>query len=122
MCRDSMCTSILQPRYIPCSWSAPLPPSPPTMTHLGGNSGSAKEAGVLVHVERRTAHAVGLEHACAQVMYEPERGHDQRRRARELLPAIGGRIVPSWEGMAEEARQGWSRGEKGREKPRKRVV
>ena len=46
------------------------------------------------HVKRSAAHGVGLEHARTEVMNEPERGHDERRRAGELLPSIGSRIVP----------------------------
>ena len=62
--------------------------------HLSGDTSGAEEASVLVHVKRSAAHGVGLEHARTEVMNEPERGHDERRRAGELLPSIGSRIVP----------------------------
>ena len=67
--------------------------------HLGRDTSSAEEASVLVHVERSAAHGVRLEHARTQVMNEPERRHNEGRRARQLLSSIGCRIVPVIEKM-----------------------
>ncbi len=65
------------------------------MTHFGGYAGGTKESGVLVHVERGAAHRVGLEDACAEVVDESQRRHDQGSGSRQLLAAIWGRVIPT---------------------------
>ena len=63
-------------------------------THLCGYPGGPKQPGILVHVERRPAHVVRLEHARPQIMDKAQGGHDERRCAGKLLPSIGSGIVP----------------------------
>lgn len=67
MCRDSECTSILQPRYAiknlhkrACAVTSPKM----KVAHLGGYTRGAEEACVLVHIEWDATHIVGFEHAC----------------------------------------------------------
>lgn len=61
--------------------------------YLSGYTGCAKEAGILVHVQRCAADGVRFEHASAEVMNEANRRENERRRARELLPPVWGWVI-----------------------------
>ena len=46
-------------------------------TYLGGYTGCAEQAGILVHIKRRAADGIWLEHACAEVMDETDGRKDK---------------------------------------------
>lgn len=64
-------------------------------THISWNSGRAKQAGVLVHVERCAPDGIGFEDTTAKVMNKTKRRDDKRCRARKLSTAIWCWIIPA---------------------------
>jgi hypothetical protein len=64
------------------------------ITHLGGNSGSAKEPAVLVHIERNAPNIIRLKQLGSQIVNEPERRDNESGGPWQLGPTIWGGVVP----------------------------
>ena len=67
MCLASGCVSILQPR---CRSFSMVPWLSQDVAHFSRYACSAKQSGILIHVERHAANTVRIEHARTEIMYE----------------------------------------------------